>query len=246
LRAEPTPACTDRSCETCRGCDYAETFERVFSARVEKVPTEVRPADAAKTAAPLRYGVVYEKTGRFRYLGHNDLVNALQRVFRRAGIEILHSEGFHPKPLMSFGPALPLGMEGKAEFFEFKSKASLDSGTILERTNAAAPEGLGFHSVVPIPAGAPSWMERLRGATYIFDLKGAGIAMRETLLNSFDEPGVRAESGDWLREVVYEPGGHERPENPPAAGPSPPRPRIRQGGLSPGPGIIRVRRSFFD
>ena len=207
LRAELTPACTDRSCETCRGCDYAETFERDYSARVEKIPPQAGPADAAKSAVPLRYGVVYEKIGRFRYLGHNDLVNALQRVFRRAGIEILYSEGFHPKPLMSFGPALPLGMEGKAEFFEFKSKACLDPGAFLGRANISAPPGLRFRSVAPIPDGAPSWMGRLREAVYTFDLKGAGIVATEALLKSFDEPGIQAEAGEWLKEAAYEQDG---------------------------------------
>jgi radical SAM family uncharacterized protein/radical SAM-linked protein len=207
LRAEPTPACTDRSCAACRGCAYADTFVRDYDAPIEPLPAEIRPAEASSPAVPARTAVVYEKTGPFRYLGHNDLVNALQRVFRRAGIEILHSQGFHPKPLMSFGPALPLGMEGKAEFFEFKSKAPLDTGVLLDRANAAAPPGLRFHTAVEIPAGAPSWMERLRGAVYTVDLKAAGIEGAKMLLKSFDEPGVRAEAGDWLREVAIEGGG---------------------------------------
>ncbi len=206
LRAEPTPACTDRSCATCRGCAYAEMFEKEIPAVIEPLQPELRPAEPARPAVPIRCGVVYEKTGRFRFLGHNDLVSALQRVFRRAGIEILYSEGFHPKPLMSFGPALPLGMEGKAEFFEFKSGGPLETGRLLERANASAPHGLRFRAAVEIPAGAPSWMDRLRGAVYMFDLKGAGIAATEALLKSFDEPGVRADA-DWLRDVVYEQDG---------------------------------------
>jgi radical SAM family uncharacterized protein len=207
LRAEPTPACTDRACAACRGCAYAETFVREYGAPIEPLPAEPRPAEASSPAVPARYAVVYEKTGPFRYIGHNDLANALQRVFRRAGIEIRYSQGFHPKPLMSFGPALPLGMEGKAEFFEFKPKAPLDTGVLLEKANAAAPPGLRFHRAVEIPAGAPSWMERLRGAVYTVDLKAAGIEGAEMLLKLFDEPGVRAEAGDWLREVALEAGG---------------------------------------
>jgi radical SAM-linked protein len=207
LRAEPTPACTDRSCDACRGCDYAGTFERDYSASVPPLPAGPVPDPSLVTAVPVRYAVVYEKTGRFRYLGHNDLVNALQRVFRRAGIEILHSEGFHPKPLMSFGPALPLGMEGKAEFFEFKSKTPLDPAALPARADAVAPPGLRFHSCVVISAGAPSWMERLREAVYTVDLKSAGLAETEALLRAFDDPAVREEAGAWLKEVRLDPGG---------------------------------------
>ena len=207
LRAETTPACPDRSCDGCRGCDYAGTFERGYEAVLPPPPVEAVPSEAPKTAAPFRYGVVYEKSGRFRYLGHNDLVNALQRVFRRAGIEILHSEGFHPKPVMSFGPALPLGMEGKAEFFEFKSRSPLDAAAIPKRADAAAPPGLRFRSCVEIPAGAPTWMERLREAVYTVDLKSAGREGTQALLKSFDDEAVRTEAGAWLKDVSLDPGG---------------------------------------
>ncbi len=213
LRAEPTPACTDRPCGTCRGCDYGAMVEKKFGAELAPVRPAALPVDAA-AGAPFRFGVVYEKTGRFRFLGHNDLVNALQRVFRRAGLKILHSEGFHPKPLMSFGPALPLGMEGKSEFFEFKSNDPCAEADFLERANAAAPPGLRFRSLTEILKGAPSWMERVRGATYTLDLKAedveraAGPASRaEALLRLFNEPEIREEFGTWLRGVEIDPSG---------------------------------------
>ena len=220
LRAEPTPACTDRPCGTCRGCDYGAMVEKRFGAELAPVRPAVLRVDAA-AGAPFRFGVVYEKTGRFRFLGHNDLVNALRRVFRRAGLAILHSEGFHPKPLMSFGPALPLGMEGKSEFFEFKSNDPCAEADFLERANAAAPPGLRFRSLTEIRKGAPAWMERVRGATYTLDLKaedveraaaaapsGAGPASRpEALLRLFDEPEIREEFGTWLRGVEIDPSG---------------------------------------
>ena len=108
---------------------------------------------------------------------------------------------------MSFGPALPLGMEGQAEFFEFKSRSPLDAAALPARADAAAPPGLRFRSCVEIPAGAPTWMERLREAVYTVDLKSAGREGTQALLESFDDEAVRTEAGAWLKDVSLDPGG---------------------------------------
>ena len=33
----------------------------------------------------------------------------LMRLFRRAGVEVAYTRGFHPKPAFAFGPALAIG-----------------------------------------------------------------------------------------------------------------------------------------
>ena len=90
-----------------------------------------RPSGAARAAAgagsdapaaarapqgtPHGYRLRYTKLGRVAYLGHLDLVRHLPRIFRRAGLEIFYSVGFHPKPELSFGPALGLGIPSLGE-----------------------------------------------------------------------------------------------------------------------------------
>ncbi|MBP5166526.1 MAG: TIGR03936 family radical SAM-associated protein [Oscillospiraceae bacterium] len=54
---------------------------------------------------------VFEKTGRARYLSHLDLMRTFQRAFKRAGLELKHSEGFNPHPQMSVLLPLQLGCE---------------------------------------------------------------------------------------------------------------------------------------
>jgi hypothetical protein len=108
---------------------------------------------------------------------------------------------------MSFGPALPLGMEGQAEFFEFKTGAPLDAAALPERANAAAPPGLRFRSCVEFPAGAPSWMERLREAVYTIDLKPAGMDGTDALARTLGDPDLRTEAGAWLKDARLDPDG---------------------------------------
>ena len=56
---------------------------------------------------PLR--LWFTKLGNVRLTSHLDMVRKLPRIFRRAGIGLKTSEGFNPKPLMTFSSALPLG-----------------------------------------------------------------------------------------------------------------------------------------
>ena len=38
------------------------------------------------------------------------------RALRRAGIRVKYTEGFNPKPKITFGPPIPLGVESAAEY----------------------------------------------------------------------------------------------------------------------------------
>jgi radical SAM-linked protein len=58
------------------------------------------------------------------------LIREIPRVIRRAGIKTSYTEGFHPKPDMSYGPALSLGV------------ASLDEYADVKLIDAPAPEEL--------------------------------------------------------------------------------------------------------
>jgi hypothetical protein len=49
------------------------------------------------------------------FLSHLDLIRALPRAFRRLELPLHYSQGFHPKPDMTFGPALSLGVASLGE-----------------------------------------------------------------------------------------------------------------------------------
>jgi radical SAM-linked protein len=80
-------------------------------------PELYRPA---RGGTPQRYRLRYAKTGAIALLGHLDLIREVPRVIRRAGIKTAYTEGFHPKPDMSFGPALSLGVASLDEYMDVK------------------------------------------------------------------------------------------------------------------------------
>jgi hypothetical protein len=64
------------------------------------------------------YRIRFAKVGRAAFLGHLDLVRLLARSFRRADLPLAVTRGFSPKPRVSFGPALGLGVPSLGELMD--------------------------------------------------------------------------------------------------------------------------------
>ena len=90
----------------------------------------------------LRVRVRFSKTGLMRYLSHLEVMTAILRAMRRAGVPMLYTKGFHPHPKVSFGPALPVGVEGLNEYFDIELAPSVDIAALPARVNRTLPEGL--------------------------------------------------------------------------------------------------------
>ena len=90
----------------------------------------------------VRLRIRFRKVGDLRWISHRDLARTLERLFRRAGLALRMSEGFHPKPRMSFPSALALGVAGEGEVMELELAEATDPGEVGQRLTALAPPGL--------------------------------------------------------------------------------------------------------
>src|SRR4051812_10613594 len=106
------------------------------------VQDPTRPPPRSLQATPHGYRVRYTKLGRVVYLGHLDLVRHLPRIFRRAGFEIYYSIGFHPKPELSFGPALGLGIPSLGEILDVKLVDDLPADEVARRLGRVSLDGI--------------------------------------------------------------------------------------------------------
>ncbi len=95
---------------------------------------------------PRRYRIVYAKTGRLRFISHLEIARLLARLLRMARWPVAFSAGHHPHPKISFGPPLPLGVEGTHELFDVQTIGPL-SGGALDRLAESAPAGLDLKTV---------------------------------------------------------------------------------------------------
>ena len=89
----------------------------------------------------LRVRIRFSKQGDLRLIGHRDLMRCLERLFRRAGLALSFSEGFHPKPRMTFPLALAVGIEGVDEVMEVELAERYDGGGVAAAFGAAGPAG---------------------------------------------------------------------------------------------------------
>ena len=99
----------------------------------------------------LRVRIRFCKQGDLRLIGHRDLMRCLERVFRRAGLTLSFSEGFHPKPRMTFPLALAVGIEGVDEVMEIELAERYEAEELLRRLAPQAPPGLAFRAIEILP-----------------------------------------------------------------------------------------------
>jgi radical SAM-linked protein len=127
---------------------------------------------------PRRYRFVYEKTGPAAFLSHLDVIRALPRSFRRLEIPLFYSSGFHPKPDMTFGPALSLGVASLAEAVDMRIAADLEPAEILEDLNAGAQPGIRFIGGARLGAQDAGVTRIIDGARYAVGVPRDVLASR--------------------------------------------------------------------
>ncbi len=90
--------------------------------------------------------VYFSKLDQAKYLGHLEMVNIFLRALKRAEIPVIFSQGFHPKPKISFDDPLPIGIESEQEFFTLSVPGFVRPEDVIRRLNAHLPDGLAINS----------------------------------------------------------------------------------------------------
>lgn len=101
-----------------------------------------------------RLRIRFRKEGDLRLISHRDLAHLWERIFRRAGLRLAMSEGFHPKAKLSFPSALSLGVAGIDEVLEVELEEECADDEVLQRLAIQAPEGLTIDGLQRLPPGA--------------------------------------------------------------------------------------------
>jgi len=89
----------------------------------------------------MRKRVFYNKVNEMKYISHLDMINFLERLLKIAGIKPSFTQGFHPRPKMTFGNALPLGMESYNDIFEFETEEKISDEELLRVLREKSPIG---------------------------------------------------------------------------------------------------------
>jgi radical SAM-linked protein len=104
-----------------------------------------------------------------------------ERALRRAELPIAYTEGFSPRPKLSFGLALSTGYESYGEYLDVALREELGDVAIHElprRLAPALPEGIEVQAVAALPVGTTSLQQAVTSCTWHIDV---GAALRSTI-----------------------------------------------------------------
>ena len=90
--------------------------------------------------------ITFYKNGLVRFISHLDFVRFIYRALRRADLPFAISQGFSPRPKVSFGQALKVGAEGSfAATFLFREHMDLEE--IRDRFQSQLVEGITIQGI---------------------------------------------------------------------------------------------------
>ena len=101
----------------------------------------------------MRVRIKYSKQALMRFIGHLDMMRYFQKACRRAGIDVVYTEGLSPHMSMSFALPLGVGMTSDSEYVDVDLVESIPGQEIVDRLNRSVPEGIHFLDAREIPAG---------------------------------------------------------------------------------------------
>ena len=86
---------------------------------------------------------LFEKTGNAVWISHLDLMRLFQRAFKRAGLNLTHTQGFNPRPSVSIALPLSVGVESHCELLDFDLEGdAVSCEEICARLNEALVAGV--------------------------------------------------------------------------------------------------------
>lgn len=86
--------------------------------------------------------LLFIKEAQAAYISHLDLMRTFQRCFPRTELDIRHTQGYHPHPIISIVLPLPVGQSSQCELLDFEVTQESDGSGIAEKLNTGMPTGI--------------------------------------------------------------------------------------------------------
>jgi len=115
----------------------------------------------------MRIRLTFSKIDALRYTGHLDLFRSWERTFRRSGLPLAYSQGFHPQPRLNLACALPLGFTSECEMLDAWLECNLPLQLVYQTIAGVLPPGLEIHGMDIIDDQAPALQTQVASAVYV-------------------------------------------------------------------------------
>ncbi|MDG2029237.1 MAG: TIGR03936 family radical SAM-associated protein [Acidimicrobiales bacterium] len=123
----------------------------------------------------LRVRIAFEKYGKIRFTSHRDVARIWERTLRRASLPVAYSEGFSPRPKLSFGLALSTGHESDAEYLDVELDSDrvdedFDPEALVADLTERLPVGMSVTAVALIDRSTTSLQQAVTSCTWQIDV----------------------------------------------------------------------------
>lgn len=117
----------------------------------------------------------FSKLGKVRWTSHRDVARMWERGFRRVTLPLAYTQGFSPRPKVSFGLALPTGAESVAEYLdvELAPGAEVDVAALPARLSPALPAGIDVLAAAVVDDRADSLQHEVTSCSWTVEVAGA-------------------------------------------------------------------------
>ena len=143
--------CRLSSCTLCGMCPGNIAGELAKKRHIIPLP----PIIIEKKGDKKRFRVYFSKTGEMRFLSHLDTMRLFLFSGRSAGIEFVYRGKYNKRPRISFGPALPVGLESEGEIFDIYAYKMVSD----QEWNRKLPDGIRIKKIREIPLDYPNIMK---------------------------------------------------------------------------------------
>jgi radical SAM-linked protein len=120
----------------------------------------------------------FSKLGKIRFTSQRDVARMWERALRRARMPLAYTEGFSPRPQLSFGLALPTGAESLAEYVdvaldpERAAVMGVDVAALPATLNGLLPEGIEIEEAVLVERSKDSLQQMVTSCSWTMRLAG--------------------------------------------------------------------------
>jgi radical SAM-linked protein len=115
----------------------------------------------------MRIRVTFSKYGPMQYIGHLDLHRSWERTFRRAGLLLGYSQGYHPQPHLNLACALPLGFTSDCEILDAWLENDPPLYDVSKKISQSLPPGLRLGSMMQVAEHLPALQTQVLSAVYV-------------------------------------------------------------------------------
>ncbi|SHJ95377.1 radical SAM-linked protein [Anaerobranca californiensis DSM 14826] len=122
-----------------------------------------------------KYWIKYQKGEEVRFISHLDLLRALERTSRRAGIPIAYSQGYNPHPKLSFATPLSVGIVSYGDYLEIELTENLEIDEIIKKMNDNLPLGIKFLDGKKLTKKVPTLGALVEATEYKVVVKSSGL-----------------------------------------------------------------------